>query len=496
VLLDARLGRFGDNPAVRFPGGAWSYAELAGAVGSLAAGFAADGVARGRRVALTLPDSPLWIAAFLALTRLGAVVVPVSAAVPAPRATDAIGRAGATFVITDDDELMPELPRFDTAMLEHLAEAGLPDPGPAGTCAADPCYMLLTSGSSGPSKWAVHTHAAIPACIATYGRHILHLRPADVAWSVAPLASSYGLGNALCFPLGAGASAWITGLAPTPAEAARACEAGDVDVLFGVPTFWARLVRHVADGRLAAGPFADVRLAVSAGEPLPTAVWHAVRDTVGLELVDGLGSSEATNLYLSNRPNRARPGSVGYAVPGYELRVVDETGAPCDTGTAGELVVRGPTVMSGYLDDPEATQRALRDGWLHTGDRVVRERDASYRFVGRAGERFKSGGLWIDPARIEGVLHEHPAVAEVAVAGAPDELGVTRVVALVVPQDGSDHDVLRDKLSELAAAELAAHEVPRAFVFLDELPTAASGNVRRGEIGQIAAQSLGAAPVP
>lgn len=496
VLLDDRLRRFGENTAIRFPGGQWTFGDLAGVVGSLAAGFAAAGVARGDRVALALPDSPQWIASFLAVTRLGAIAAPVSTTLPAPRATDAIERAGAKLVITDEDDVvLPGRARLDTQMLQRLADARLPDPGPAATRAGDPCYMLLTSGSTGPSKWAVHPHGAIPACVATYGRHILRLRPADVTWSVAPLASSYGLGNTLYFPFGAGASSWVTGAAPDPAEAARACEAGAANAIFGVPTFWARVVRHLADGRLAAASFANVRLAVSADEPLPPAVWSAVRDLAGLELVDGLGSSEVTNLYLSNRPGRSRPGSVGFVVPGYELRVVDADGRRCDAGQTGELLVRGPTVMTGYLDAPDATSKALGGGWLHTGDRVVREPDASYRFVGRAGERFKSGGLWVDPARVEGVLHEHPGVAEVAVAGAPDEFGVTRVVALVVPNDETERDALREKLGALAAAELAAHEVPRAYVFLDELPTAASGEVRRGEIGRIAADSLVGAPV-
>jgi acyl-coenzyme A synthetase/AMP-(fatty) acid ligase len=428
-----------------------------------------------------LADSPLWVATFLALTRVGAVVAIASPATMRSALEDAVARARPALVCTDDDEFLPEAHRLDTAALGHMAASEIPDPGPAPSRATDPCYLLLTSGSTGPSKWAIHRHGDIPACIATYGRHVLRLRPQDVTWSVAALPTSYGLGNALYFPLGAGASSWITGEFPTPAEAARACEAG-ATALFGVPTFWARLARHAAAGRVDATSFRDVRLAVSAGEPLPGAVWRAVRDALGLELVDGLGSSEATNLYLSNRSGDARPNTVGRVVPGFDLRVEDDLGRPAAIGDAGELLVRGASVMAGYLDAPDATAAAVRDGWLRTGDLVVRERDASYRFVGRVGERFKSGGFWVDPARVEAILLEHPAVDEVGVAGVPDADGVLRVVALVAPLDGTDPDTLRGKLEQLAADELAPHEMPRHYVFTDMLPTAASGKVRRSEL--------------
>lgn len=494
VLLDDGVERFGDRVALRSPCSAITYAELAASVASLAGGLAEWGVGPGTRVALVLADSPLWVATFLALTRVGAVVALASPAAPRSRLEDAVARARPALVCTDDDELLPEAHHLDTAALDRMAASEIPDPGPAPSCAADPCYLLLTSGSTGPSKWAVHRHGDIPACIATYGRHVLRLRPQDVAWSVAALPTSYGLGNALYFPLGAGASSWITGEFPTPAEAARACEAGGANVLFGVPTFWARLARHAAERRVDPVTFRGVRLAVSAGEPLPGAVWRAVRDALGLELVDGLGSSEATNLYLSNRPGHARPSTVGQVVPGFELRVEDEHGRPAAAGEAGELLVRGASVMAEYLDAPDATAVTLRDGWLRTGDIVVRERDASYRFVGRVGERFKCGGLWVDPARVEAILLEHPAVDEVGVAGVPDADGVLRVVALVVPRAGVDGDVLREKLEHLAADEMAPHEMPRHYVFTDALPTAASGKVRRAELrGLMEARTEGAA---
>ena len=481
-LVDRGDAAFADRPAVRTPDGVVTYAGLAERVGELAGGLAAWGLRRGERVALALPDSPLWIVAFLALARGGAVVALASPATPGVRLHPALEQADPRLILTDDDDLAPSVPRLDTPALEHLIAAALDDPGPVPTRADDPCYMLLTSGSTGPSKWAVHRHGDIPYCIATYGRHVLKLQPDDVTWSVAALPTSYGLGNLLYFPLAAGASSWITGEVPTPLEAQAACEDGGATMIGGVPTFWARLARHAEALRVRPEAFADIRLPVCAGEPLPAAVWHRVRRALGLELIDGLGSSEATNLYLSNRPGRARPGTVGTVVPGFSLRVVDAGGAAVADGAPGELLVHGGSVMSGYLGQTEATASALDGGWLHTGDLVIRDADASFRFVGRVGERFKSGGFWVDPARVEAVLMEHVAVEEVAVAGVPDEDGISRVVALVVPRQGIGHVALEDRLRDLAQAELAPHEVPRDYVFTDRLPTAASGKVRRGDV--------------
>lgn len=484
-LLGAGPADVGDRPAIRTPDGIETYDRLAERVGAIAAGLLAGRDVLGRRVAVVLPDGPLWIESFLALARLGAVVAIVSPLTPHGHLRDAIRRLGASLVVSDVAGLAPPGTCVGSDRLTQMAQSGAADPGPAVTRPTDPCYMLLTSGSTGPAKWAVHRHRDIPTCIATYGRHVLALRPDDITWSVAPLATSYGLGNTLYFPFGAGASSWVTGAPPTPDEAARACIEGGATVLFGVPTFWARLARHAADGRVPASAFAHVRLAVSAGEPLPPAVWWRVHEVLGLELVDGLGSSEATNLYLSARRNRARADSLGWVVPGYELRVVDESGQPVPEGIPGELVVRGGTIMSGYLDAPEATERALRDGWLHTGDRVIRQFDASYRFVGRLGERFKSGGLWVDPVQIETVLSAHPDVAEVAVTSVPDAAEIRRVAAVVVARDGHEPNDVRHALAQLAADQLAPHEIPREYRFVSRLPTAASGKVRRGELAQL-----------
>ena len=486
VLLDDRLPAGAERTAIRFPGGEWTFEGLAQRVGALSGELRDRGVEFGDRVALALPDSASWVVAFLALMRVGAVAALVPGSLPPDRQSDAVARARPSLVISNDPALAPHTPWI----CPHDSGLGHGrDPGPAATRAADPAYLLLTSGSTGPPKWAIHRHRDIPSCLATYGRHVLRLQPGDVTYSSASLAASYGLGNSLYFPLGAGACAWIDGHGPSPSHAADACVQGGVSAMFGVPTFWARLARHVAEGRVVGDAFAEVRLAVSAGEPLSEAVFDAVRRHLGFELVDGLGSSEATNLYLSNRPGRAIRGSVGHVVPGFEVRVCDMDDRPVTPGETGQLLVRGGSIMAGYLGDDVATERALAGGWLHTGDLVQRRGDGAYRFVGRVGDRFKSGGVFVDPHRVAAVIAEHWRVAEVAVFGVPDRVGVVRVVAVVAAMDGADGDLARD-LAAFASSRLAAQEVPRAFAIVSELPTTPSGKIRRDEAARLAAEAI------
>ncbi|HJZ62352.1 MAG TPA: AMP-binding protein [Miltoncostaeaceae bacterium] len=488
-LLDLSLPATSNLAAVRFPGGGWTYGELAARMGAIAGALRAAGVRRGDVVALALPDSPVWVAAFLAIARIGAVVAPVSSRTPSDVLESAVARSAATLILSDEPGLCRGLPRLDSGELARAIAERRPDPGPEPVEGDPPCYLLLTSGSTGAPRWAVHRHGDIPFCLASYGRHVLDLRPGDVTHSVAALATSYGLGNSLYFPLGAGACAWVDGQRPTPDATAAAVAAG-ANVLFGVPTSWARLARHVTEGRLAADTFASVRLGVSAGEPLPPAAWRAVRNALGIELVDGLGCSEMSNLYVSNRPGRTVPGSIGWLVPGFSARVVDRSGRDAAPGRDGELVVRGRSMMSRYLGDEAATRRVLHDGWLRTGDLVRRSPDGSFIFRGRIADRFKAGGAWVAPAAVEALLRSHPHVVEAAVVPAPDPLGLARVVAVVTAVHIADPTELRRGLTALAAERLAPHETPRAIVVVDALPTTPSGKVRRPELVRLGEAAL------
>lgn len=466
VLVEAALERgLGSRPAILADGVRWTYEDLAERMGSAAAWLAGLGVRRGDLLLLALRDSPEWIALFLGAMRLGAVCALASPDLPGDRLAGAAARLGPSIVIAEEGPAGA----VPGAAARRAVGGSARDPGPAPVRRDDPAYLLLTSGSTGPSKWAAHRAGDMAACIATYGRRVLRLRPGDVTWSVASLSTSYGLGNSCYFPLGAGGAAVVEGPDRSPGRCAQACKDHRVTALFGVPTSWARLARHAADGRIDRRAFATVRLALSAGEALPATTWHAVERGTGLRLVNALGSSEASNLYLSDSPNRPRPGTVGWPVPGYALAIAP---AGDDAGGEGELLVRGPSVMSGYLGaDP-------LDGPLPTGDLVRRERDGSHTFLGRTGDRFKAGGFWIDPAQVRSALEEIPGVAEAVVLPVEDDAGLLRVGAIVATDRRSPAG-RAERVMAGARERLRPHEVPRALVVCDSLPTTASGKLDR-----------------
>ncbi len=484
ILLEQRAVSAPDARAVVWDGGSWSVAQLRERTVQMAGVFAAQGIGLGDVVLLRAPDSPGWIAIFLGAVRCGAVVALTGMGVTGDRLQVAAARVSPRLVISDGPKVLDGVEQIDPTTLAGLARTHIPDPGICPVRVDDACYMLMTSGSTGPSKWAVHTHRDIPGCIATYGRRVLKLRPGDLVWSVAALPTSYGLGKSLYFPLGAGAAAWIETKSRDPERLEIACRVHGVNVVAGVPTWWARLARHVRDGRVDGAAFADVRLAVAAGELLDARVWEAVAETTGMRIVNSLGSSEATNLYTSDVVGSPAAGRTGWVVPGYQLKIVPAAGV---SDGAGELLVAGPTVMDRYFGDPEATARALDGGWLHTGDLVEWMPDGGIRILGRAGDRIKVGATWVDPARVQEVLVGDPAVADAMCLPIVDDEGVTRLVAAVatpMPSAG-----LEARLWERLAV-LPDVERPRTLLVDTDLPVTASGKVDRTELTARASAAL------
>lgn len=471
-------------PAVVWDSGSWTLAQLRSRSLRTAAVFAADGIGDGDVVLLRAPDSPEWIATFLGLVRLGAVVALVGMGASGERLADVARRAGPRLVICDGPSVLPGTAQVDLREIARRADDASADAPTCPVARDASCYMLLTSGSTGPSKWAVHRHRDIPGCIATYGRRVLKLRPGDLVWSVSALPTSYGLGKSLYFPLGMGAAAWIETQGRDPARLEIACRDYGVNVVAGVPTWWARLARHVREGRIDPSAFTGVRLAVAAGEVLDPRVWEAVRQTTGMRIVNSLGSSEATNLYTSDAVASPAAGRTGWVVPGYTLRIAPVEGMPAEQG---ELLVAGPTIMSEYYGNPEATARALEGGWLHTGDLVERLDDGGYRILGRAGDRIKVGASWVDPARVRDALVADPDVSDAVCLPVVDADGVTRLVAAVAtaapPEATREH--LWDRIADLPPAER-----PRALLVGPDLPVTASGKVDRTELVARARASL------
>ncbi|GII26373.1 benzoate-CoA ligase family protein [Planosporangium mesophilum] len=483
----------GDRTAVLTPRRALTYAQLGDEMRRVAAGLASLGVRPEERVMFCMADDVELLSGILGAMYLGAVPVPVSTMCTGPELATvlvdsrarvlcasgefadvvrtAVGLAPeVTTVIFDGQVGFDELPahRWDEVR-------GEPSPLPAyPTWPDSPALWLYTSGTTGRPKAAMHRHASIPAVATCYGSGVLGMGPGDRCLSVAKLFFAYGLGNSAFFPLAAGATTVLERARPTPEVMAARAIADRPTLFFGVPTFYAALLASdIPDDS-----FASVRQGVSAGEALPPALFRRFRERFGVEILDGIGSTEALHIFISNRPGRAVAGTSGTPVPGYDVEIRDERGgAVTATGTPGDLYLRGPSTAVGYWCRTETTREVFHGEWMRTGDTYQRNDDGTYTCLGRSNDMLKAGGIWVSPVEVEERLLEHPGVAQVAVVAAVDEVGLEKPVACVVPVPG--HAVDSDALVAWCREGLARYKRPRAVVVMAELPKTATGKIRR-----------------
>jgi benzoate-CoA ligase len=491
-LLDRNVteGR-GDHAAVVSRQRSVTYMELLGEVCATAAGLRALGVGPEQRVGMVMLDSIEFYDVFLGALRIGAVPAPVNPLLPVRdlAAILAASRAHAAVVsperASDVDAIRAAAPELTTVVV-----AGSPawnelvggdgsgsGGGPAATWDESPGFWLCTSGSTGRPKLAMHRHVDLRITADTYAAHVLGVGPDDRCYSVGPMFHAYGLGNSLTFPFAAGATAIVEPTRPpTPALVGENARALQPTLLFCIPTFYAAL----SASDLPADTFGSVRWAISAAEPLPAETFHRFRDRFGVQILDGIGSTEMTHIYLSNRPGALRPGTSGTPVPGYRVSIVDDVGQPVADDSPGHLEVGGDSMAVGYWCDAPATRRTFRGDNLRSGDMYSRSADGYYTYLGRSDDMLRVGGEWVSPAEVEAVLVTHPAVLEAAVVGGADTAGVTRPVAYVVAKEGSTVDVAA--LEVLCKAELAGYKRPKEYVVLAELPKTATGKIRRVEL--------------
>ena len=516
-LVDRQLSRgFTDRPALVGSRTTLSYGDLAARVTAAGAGFRALGVRPEERVLIHAADGPETVVALLALMRVGAVPVPVSTMSTPAELTALVADsrcrnlvAGPEFgdrvhaalrdtaavpdlvgvVVLDDAPVRPP-PSVLRIRWEHLITAG-EAAGPADRAADrttedSPALWLYTSGTTGTPKAAMHRHGSIRFVAEHYGRQVLGLRPQDRCFSVAKLFFAYGIGNSCFFPLAAGAAAVLDPAPPTPESIARRLAEDAPTVFFGVPTSYAALLRApVPDDA-----FRGVRLAVSAGEPLPPELQRRFRERFGTDLVNGMGSTEALHIFLSNRPGEARPGTLGTPVPGYDLRLQTADGTPAPPGEPGVLKVRAPSAAAGYWCRTAATRTVFQGEWLDTGDLFTRDADGFYVCHGRAGDLIKSGGIWVAPAEVENTLLQHPSVAAACVVAAPDADGLDRPVACVVPVTPDDFDAAA--VTAFCRERLASHKRPRHLLVVPALPTTGTGKTDRRRVREEARARLAA----
>ena len=490
--------------------GALSYGELAERIGRLAAALLGSGIRREERVLLLMHDCNEWPVAFLGALYAGIVPVAVNTLLTADDCAYMLAnsRAQAVFV---SGALLPglqaalalaphEVKTIIVVRPAHAPPAGaMPDTtafeaflaahgplaapaSPASTGPDDPGFWLYSSGSTGRPKGTVHTHANPYWTAELYGTPVLGLTEHDVCFSAAKLFFAYGLGNALTFPLSVGATVVLMAERPTP-ESTFKRWTGDTPhqgaanrptVFFGAPTGFAGML---ASPHLPARKAVALRLCSSAGEALPADIGERFRAHFGVDVIDGIGSTEMLHVFLSNRPGQVRYGTTGWPVPGYEIELRGEDGAPVADGETGDLYIQGPSAALMYWGNREKTRETFQGAWTKSGDKYVRNADGSYTYCGRSDDMLKVSGIYVSPFEVEATLVQHPAVLEAAVIGVPDDEGLTKTKAFVVLKAGQQAS--EADLKTFVKERLAPYKYPRMIEFLDELPKTATGKIQR-----------------
>ncbi len=460
-----------------------SYEELDQSVRRFAGALERFGIHPGDRVALILPDIPLLSIGFWGAIAAGAVAVPLNTLLKPDRLRS---------ILADCD---PRLLVFDPALVEGAAVAGencaawareqagerLREARPAEAYVSTHrdafAFFLYSSGTTGEPKGVVHLQHDMWVCSRTYGEHVLGTRPEDRCFSVAKLFFAYGLGNAQYFPFDAGASCVLYAGRPTPEAVFEQVRRHRPTLFFGVPTAYAQMLAAMERG--ASADFSSVRQCASAGEALPASLFERWHGATGLAILDGIGSTEACHMFLSNRAGALRAGSSGQPIPGYDVRIIDEAGRDSPEGEIGDLLVRGDSVMAFYWNRHEATKRTLEGDWIRTGDKYRRDAEGFYWHAGRSDDMLKVSGLWVSPVEVEAALIAHPSVLECAVVGQEDGDDLVKPHAFVALRPGADADGVAESLQAFARERLEPFKCPRWVTVVDELPKTATGKIQR-----------------
>jgi benzoate-CoA ligase family protein len=466
-----------------------SYEELRRRVNRMGRLLRELGVRREERVLLVLDDTTLFPVAFLGALRIGAVPIPVSVREHAQNFRHFLEDSYAGLAVCDA-EILPSLQaalvgrdvrflaigeREGAVELESALAAQDDELDPVPTHPDDIAFWLYTSGSTGKPKGVVHLHRTIAAASESFGRGVLQMREDDRIFSTTKLYHAYGLDNSLFYPLYFGASAVLLAGQPAPERLLERLRADRPTVYCSVPA----LYKQLADDLDAQDAFGSVRLCISAAEPLPVKTFERWLERFGLEIVDGIGATEMVVTFCSNMPGDVAPGTTGRAVPGCELRLIDDQGEEVQGEGVGSLEVRGESRAAFYWHQQARSRRSMRGEWFATGDRFERREDGRYVYVGRVDDMLKVGGLWVSPLDMEQVLLEHPAVAGVGVVGAEID-GYTRLAAFVeCAAEASPGHELRESLRGWCKERMRDYEYPHLIRFVDELPRTLSGKPQR-----------------
>ncbi len=495
-LLERNLaaGR-ADKAAFIDPRGSWTYGALAERVARFGHVLRSLGMRQEERIMLALLDTIDWPTAFLGAIKAGVIPIPVNTLMTEEDYRFMLADSRARLLIVSE-ALLPRFAKLigssphvthvivsgDNAhgylSFEHLLKKASADPYTAPTTRDDMCFWLYTSGSTGRPKGAVHVHSSLRLTAELYGEGVLGLIESDLCYSVAKLFFAYGLGNALTFPMSVGATTVLSPERPTPDGVAAVLRRYPVSIFYAVPTFYAAFL---ASSDAPASSELKLRYCISAGEALPPDIGRRWKERYGLDILDGIGSTEMLHIFLSNYPDDVRYGTTGKPVPGYDIRLLDDAGGLI-TGSdeLGELQVRGPTSAMMYWNNRERSRETFVGEWTRSGDKYLRDADGYYVYCGRRDDMLKVGGIYVSPFEVEGALCTHLEVLEAAVVAWPDDDGLIKPKAFVVLKSSERaSDTLAFALQEHVKSKLAPYKYPRWIDFRTELPKTATGKIQR-----------------
>ncbi len=472
-----------------------SYGELARRINRFGHALREElGVRQEDRVLLVLDDTSAFPTAFFAAMRIGAVPVPVNTLVDADEYRFYVEDSRVRIVVADGkfyEKVRDALEGVEVPVglvlangreegahiLEDLLESGDDELSPANTHKDDAAFWLYSSGSTGNPKGVVHLHHDIDYTCETYARHVLEIDESDRTFSTTKLFHAYGFGNGISFPYWAGASSVLLAGKPTPEAVLETIERFEPTLFFSAPTLYNAILNypHAGDYELP-----SIRYGVSAAEALPAHVWRRWKETFGVTILDGIGSTEMLHIFISNTPDELKPGSSGKPVPGYEAKILDEEEYPVEElGEAGYLSVKGDSAAAYYWRNHEKTKETMKGEWLFAGDWYRMDEDGFYWYEGRADDMIKVSGLWVSPVEVENTLGDHEAVVEVAAVGVDVE-GLTRIKAYVVlREDHKGSDELVKELQEWSKNNLKRYQYPHIVEFIEELPKTTTGKIQR-----------------
>ena len=509
-FVDANVARgLGDKVAFVDAERTLTYGELQVRTCRFATALQQLGLRQEERLALLLYDTVDFPVAFWGSVRAGIVALPLNTLLTPEQYAYILNDSRASAIVVAAPlaktlvPILDRLPRLRTVILvnagpnERVVFAGrdvhdfsdLVTQGPsalfiAPTVSDEVAFWMYTSGSTGDPKGVKHVQTTLMAAARLMGRHVIGIREDDVVFSAAKLFFSYGMGNAMAFPMSVGATTVLLSQRPTPDTVFETIRRHRPTIFYGVPTLYASLLAHKDMTR---GAGSDrLRLAISAGEALPAHLGEHWRAVAGVDVLDGIGSTEMFQTFLSNQPASIRYGTTGKAVPGYDLKIVDEHGRIAADGEVGELIVRGPTAGEGYWNQRGKSRRTFAGEWTYTGDKFFRDAEGYYHYCGRTDDMFKVSGMWVSPFEVEAALTTHEAVLEAAVIGKEDADGLVKPKAFIVLRDGyAMDDRLIESLRGHVKRSAGPWKYPRWIDCRPDLPRTATGKIQRFKLREL-----------